>query len=92
VLHTEGNIMHTSTLRAAGGSIAVTIPQALAKSFGLHPGDKVSFEVDAGRLILSPVNRRKYSLDDLLAMQGRAPLVIDKGWDTMPASGQEVAL
>jgi hypothetical protein len=41
---------------------------------------------------LSPVNRRKYSLDDLLAMQGRAPLEIDKGWDTMPASGQEVAL
>ena len=84
--------MHTPTLRAAGGSIAVTIPQALAKSTGLHPGDKVSFEFDAGRLILSPVNRRKYSLDDLLAMQGREPLVIDKGWDTMPAAGQEVAL
>jgi len=84
--------MHTSTLRAAGGSIAVTIPQALAKSTGLHPGDKVSFEFDAGRLILSPVNRRKYSLEDLLAMQGREPLMIDKGWDIMPASGQEVAL
>ena len=84
--------MHTSTLRAAGGSIAVTIPQTLAKSTGLHPGDKVSFEFDAGRLILSPVNRRKYSLDELLAMQGREPLMIDKGWDTMPASGQEVAL
>ena len=84
--------MHTSTLRAAGGSIAVTIPQALAKSTGLHHGDKVSFEFDAGRLILSPVNRRKYSLEDLLAMQGGKPLMIDKGWDTMPASGQEVAL
>ena len=84
--------MHTSILRAAGGSIAVTIPQTLAKSTGLHPGDKVSFEFDAGRLILSPVNRRKYSLEDLLAMQGRKPLMIDKGWDTMPASGQEVAL
>jgi len=84
--------MHTSTLRAAGGSIAVTIPQSLAKSTGLHPGDKVSFEFDAGRLILSPVNRRKYSLDDLLAMQGGQPLMIDQDWDAMPASGQEVAL
>jgi len=84
--------MHTSTLRAAGGSIAVTIPQALAKSTGLHPGDKVSFEFDAGRLILSPVNRRKYTLDDLLTMQGVAPLVIDKAWDSMPAVGQEAAL
>ncbi|MBV5323022.1 MAG: AbrB/MazE/SpoVT family DNA-binding domain-containing protein [Ilumatobacteraceae bacterium] len=84
--------MHTSTLRAAGGSIAVTIPQALARTTGLHPGDKVNFEVDAGRLIISPVQRRKYSLNDLLAMQGSEPLVIDRGWDTMPASGQEVPL
>lgn len=86
------NMMHTSTLRAAGGSIAVTIPQAMARATGLHPGDKVSFEFDAGRLIVSPVNRRKYSLSELLAMQGGEPLLIDKAWDTMPASGQEVAV
>jgi len=92
VLHTKDITMHTSTLRAAGGSIAVTIPQALARTTGLRPGDKVNFEFDAGRLIVSPVNRRRYSLDDLLAMQGSEPLVIDKGWDTMPASGQEVPL
>ena len=84
--------MHTSTLRAAGGSIAVTIPQALARSTGLHPGDKVSFELDAGRLVISPVSRRRYSLHELLAMQGDQPLLIDKAWDTMPASGQEVAV
>lgn len=84
--------MHTSTLRAAGGSIAVTIPQMLAKTTGLHPGDKVSFELEAGRLIISPVSRRKYSLKDLLAMQGKAPLLIDKAWDNMPTSGQEVAI
>lgn len=84
--------MHTSTLRAAGGSIAVTIPQALAKSTGLHPGDKVSFEFDAGRLIISPLSRRKYSLHELLAMQGDESLLIDKAWDTMPILGQEVAV
>ncbi len=82
--------MHTSTLRAAGGSIAVIISQALAKSTGLHPGDKVSFELDAGRLIISPISRRKYSLQELLAMQGDEPLVIDKDWDNVPAVGQEV--
>ena len=81
--------MHTSTLRAAGGSIAVTIPQSLAKSTALHPGDKVSFEFDAGRLIISPISRRKYSLQELLAMQGDEPLVMDKAWDNMPAVGQE---
>ena len=51
--------MLTSTLRAAGGSIAVTIPQSLAKASGLQAGDKVSFEFEAGRLIISPVTRRK---------------------------------
>ena len=84
--------IHTSTLRAAGGSIAVTIPQSLAKSTGLRPGDKVSFEYNAGRLIMSPISRRKYSLQDLLAMQGDEPLVIDKAWDDMPAVGKEVPL
>ncbi|MDD2809283.1 HigA family addiction module antitoxin [Rhodoferax sp.] len=33
-----------------------------------------------------------YSLNDLLAMQGNKPLLIDKGWDTMPPSGQEAPL
>ncbi len=70
----------------------MTIPQAMARASGLHPGDKVSFEFDAGRLIVSPVNRRKYSLSELLAMQGGEPLLIDKAWDTMPASGQEVTV
>jgi antitoxin component of MazEF toxin-antitoxin module len=84
--------MHTSTLRAAGGSIAVTIPQAVLQNTGLHVGDKVAFEFDAGRLIISPVSRRKYTLEQLLAMQGTEPLLIDKRWDAMPPSGQEVAL
>jgi len=84
--------MHTSTLRAAGGSIAVTIPQSLARSTGLHPGDKVNFEFHDGRLIISPLQRRKYTLPDLLAMQGNEPLFIDKEWDAMHISGQEVPL
>jgi antitoxin MazE len=84
--------MHTSTLRAAGGSIAVTIPQSLVKTTGLQAGDKVSFAAEAGRLIISPVSRRKYSLQELLAMQGDEPLVIDQDWDSMPAVGQEAPL
>lgn len=82
--------MHTSTLRAAGGSIAVTIPQSVMKNTGLHAGDKVSLEFDGGRLIISPVSRRKYTLTDLLAMQGDEPLVIDHDWDAMPLMGNEL--
>lgn len=82
--------MHVSTIRAAGGSIAVTIPQLLAKSTGLQPGDKVNFEFNDGHLIISPLSRRKYSLREVLAMQGDEPLLIDESWDAMPATGQEV--
>ena len=84
--------MHTSTLRAASDSIAVTIAQSLAKSSGLQAGDKVSFEADAGRLIISPISRKRYSLQELLAMQGAEPLVMDQAWDAMAAVGKELPL
>ena len=81
----------TATLRAPGQSIAVTIPQAVAISAGLHAGDKVNFEIDAGRLEMAKATRRKYTLRDLLAMQGNKPLQIDSQWDAMPDVGREVA-
>lgn len=84
--------MHTATLRSLGGSIAVTIPAALVKSLGLDAGAQVSFTAQGDGLMLSPVGRRKYALEDLLAMQGNKPLTKDAQWDTMPAMGQEVPL
>jgi hypothetical protein len=42
--------------------------------------------------IISPVSRRKYSLQELLAMQGDEPLVIDQAWDSMPVSVREVSV
>lgn len=84
--------MHTSTLRSLGGSLAVTIPGALVKALGLDAGAKVSFTAEGNGLMLVPVGRRKYSLDDVLAMQGSEPLMKDQVWDAMPAAGQEIGL
>jgi antitoxin ChpS len=84
--------VHTSTLRSLGGSIAVTIPGPLVKALGLDAGAQVSFTAEGNGLKLVPVGRRKYSLEDVLAMQGGKPLVKDKAWDAMPAVGQEVSL
>lgn len=61
------------------------IPQAL----GLHIGDKVELDAQQGRLVVAPVARIKYSLNELLAIQGNKPLAIDREWDTMPAVGKE---
>ena len=86
--------MHKSTLRAAGGSIAVTIAQALARACSLRVGDRVSIDGDGdgGQIVLTPLTRRTYSLQDLLDMQGDKPFAVDKPWDAMPAVGKEVSL
>lgn len=36
--------------------------------------------------------RLQYTVADLLAMQGDAPLLVDAEWDTMPAAGRECTL
>jgi antitoxin component of MazEF toxin-antitoxin module len=83
---------HLATLRALGGSVAVSLPAPLVKSLGLSVGESVSFTPHAGGLLLAPVKRRKYSAADLIAMQGKAPLQWDSAWDRMPAAGSEAPL
>lgn len=84
--------MHTSTLRAAGGSIALTIPQPLARLLSLHAGEAVTLAADGGRLVVAPQRRKRYTAADLVAMQGSEPLIVDAEWDAMPEAGREAAL
>ena len=44
---------------------------------------------DAGAM---PTDRKRYTVADLVAMQGNAPLIVEAEWDTMPAMGKEAAL
>jgi antitoxin component of MazEF toxin-antitoxin module len=83
---------HASTLRALGGSVAITLPAPLVKAMGLAVGDRVSFTPQAGGVLITPIKRRKYSSADLVAMQGKAPLILDAQWDKMPALGREAPL
>jgi antitoxin ChpS len=84
--------MYTSTLRAAGGSIALTIPQPLARLLSLHAGEAVTLEADGGRLVIAPQRHKRYTVADLVDMQGTTPLMVDTNWDTMPAAGKEAAV
>ena len=83
--------MHTSTLRAVGGTIALTIPQPLARLLSLQAGEAVTLEADGGRLVVAPQRRKRYTVADLVAMQGAAPLIVDADWDAMPNIGNEAA-
>jgi antitoxin MazE len=50
-----------------GNSLAVRIPQAIAKEAGLAEGDRVSLDVtDDGSIVLRS-RRRKYTLEELVS-------------------------
>lgn len=59
--------MHTTILRKVGGSIMLAVPPALLDLLRLRPGVKVGIAVESGRLVVEPHQRRRYTLDELLA-------------------------
>jgi antitoxin MazE len=58
--------MITTHIRKWGNSLAVRFPQSLLAQLSLQADEEVEISIDAGRLILSPVKKPKYTLDDLL--------------------------
>jgi antitoxin ChpS len=59
--------MHTTNLRKVGGSVMLAVPPALLDILHLRPGAKVGIAVESGRLVVEPRQRRRYTLDELLA-------------------------
>jgi antitoxin ChpS len=59
--------MHTTNLRKVGGSVMLAVPPALLDILHLQPGAKVGIAVESGRLIVEPQQRRRYTLNELLA-------------------------
>ena len=59
--------MHTTSLRKVGGSVMLAVPPALLSILQLQPGAKVGIVVEKGRLVVQPQQRRRYTLDELLA-------------------------
>lgn len=59
--------MHTTNLRKVGGSIMLAVPPALLDILHLRPGVKVGIAIESGRLVVEPLQRPRYTLDELLA-------------------------
>jgi antitoxin MazE len=58
--------MPTETIIAKwGNSLAVRLPQAIAKEARFAEGDRLSLELDAGGSIVLRPTRRRYTLDQL---------------------------
>lgn len=50
-----------------GNSLAIRIPKTIASESRLSEGSAVEIAVEDGRLVLTPVSGREYTLDELLA-------------------------
>ena len=78
----------TTKLQKWGNSLAVRIPKALARELNAECGCAVSLEVDKGRLVVTPVKRPRYALDELVA--GITPQNRHGEIDLGPPRGREV--
>jgi antitoxin ChpS len=80
--------MHTSTLRAIGGSVSVTLPRQLLRSMGLEAGARVNVAMEDGRLVLSPA-RPRYTLAELTQGMKPGDLPAAPGWEDDAPLGRE---
>jgi antitoxin ChpS len=84
--------MHTTNLRKVGGSIMLAVPPTILELLNLQPGTTVGVTVVAGRLIVSPLPKPHYSLDELLAQcDPNAPIADeDLTWLDVKSIGREL--
>ena len=59
--------MTTTYIRKWGNSLAIRLPQSLLAQLNLQVDGEVEIRLEEGRLILSPVKKPGYTLDELLA-------------------------
>jgi antitoxin MazE len=71
-----------------GNSLAVRIPQNLAKEIHLAEGTEIDLGVVDGTLVIKPRNRKRYSLDELI--EGITPENIHGEINSGIAVGNEV--
>ncbi len=83
---------HAARLRKVGGSVMLAIPKPVLEALDLAPDASVGLSIKAGRIVIDPQKRRRYSLDELLAQC--KPSVRrsreDREWLTSPPVGREL--
>jgi len=77
-----------ATIAKWGNSLAIRIPQNLAKEINLAEGSEVQLVLIDGKLTIEPIARRRYSLDELI--EAITPENVHTEIDTGVAVGNEV--
>ena len=55
-----------ASVKKWGNSAAVRIPMALLEATGVRVDEDVDIREEAGRIVIEPVRKKAYKLDDLL--------------------------
>ena len=76
------------TVAKWGNSLAVRIPQHLAKEIQLMAGGEVEIVTIDGNLVITPKKQKQYSLDELIA--GITPDNLHGSIETGSSVGEEV--
>jgi antitoxin MazE len=71
-----------------GNSLSVRIPKAMAQELHLQPNSEVEMSLEASNLVIKPVTRPVYDLDELLSQVTPENLHGEVDWG--PAVGKEV--
>lgn len=71
-----------------GNSLALRVPQPFAEEVGLEDGSEVDLALEDGRLVLTPQNGRKWTLERLV--ERITPDNRHDEVETGPATGSEV--
>ena len=84
--------MHTTSLRKVGGSVMLAVPPAILDLLQLEAGSSVGLAVANGRLVVEPMTRPRYTLDELLAQcDAAAPMdAEDRDWLGSQPVGNEL--
>jgi antitoxin ChpS len=84
--------MHTTNLRKVGGSVMLAVPPAILDMLHLQVGETVGLGVDAGRLIIEPRPRPRYTMAELLAASDytHPQPPEQREWIDAPAVGREL--
>jgi antitoxin ChpS len=84
--------MQKVQLRKVGGSVMLTVPRAILQLLGVGAGATVGMDVEAGRLIIDPLPKPRYSLDELLSQcdPGAPPSDEDGAWLAAEPVGSEL--
>ncbi len=71
-----------------GNSLALKIPKSLATDAQLEIDELVDLSIDQGKIIITPVRQKEYSLDTLL--EGVTENNIHKEYDSGAKTGEEI--